>query len=221
MGIAWSFSAMGLFETCPYRYYILRVTKQIKEPEGEEARWGKIVHKHFENAIKDGTALPETLANWQSTVDTIMAAPGQKFAEKQYCINDKFEPVSWFAKDAWVRAVVDVEIRNADAVFAGDWKTGKKKPGSDQLELTAGIIFASEPDIAKVQTGFFWMKEKLPLEKFTHVREQSTAIWQKWLPRVQRLEEAFARDRWPKRPSGLCRAWCPVGKKLCEHCGKD
>ena len=98
-----------------------------------------------------------------------------------------------------------------------DWKTGKRKPGSDQLQLMALLAFIHYPWIEKVVTGFIWLKEgKIDREKFT--REQVPELWQDFLPRITRMERAYNESKWPARPSGLCKNWCYV--KSCEHCGK-
>jgi hypothetical protein len=48
-------------------------------------------------------------------------------------------------------------------------------------------------------------------------REDVPKIWQEFAPRVQRLELAHQENRWPKKPSGLCRKHCPV--RDCEFHG--
>lgn len=220
MAQAWSFSALGAFETCPWRYFLTKIEKSIKEPETEATRWGKEVHKHFELRVVDAKPLPNILANWNPTLDKIMAGPGIKSAERQYCLNEHLKPTSWFAKDAWCRAVIDLEILNGEKGAALDWKTGKKKPGSDQLELFAAVMFHHHEELQECNTGFFWMQEKQPFDTSAYHRNQLSDIWGNWMPRVQRLQDAVDKQRWPKRPSGLCRAWCPVGRAKCEHCGK-
>jgi hypothetical protein len=97
--------------------------------------------------------------------------------------------------------------------------TGKRKVDSDQLKLFAAMAFAHYPWVEKVVTGFIWLKEgKFDKESFT--REQVPDIWNEFLPRVKRVELAYEQDKWPAKPSGLCKAWCPAGKPLCEFCGR-
>ena len=54
----------------------------------------------------------------------------------------------------------------------------------------------------------------------TYVREDAPDIWAEFAGRVARIEHAIKVDVFPKRPSGLCRRHCSVGRRLCEHCGK-
>ena len=221
MSFAWSFSRMQAFETCPWRFYLTSVAKQVKEAESVEMKWGKQAHKHLEDAIKIGAPLPESLSKWQSTINSLKARGGKLDAEKQYCLDQNFKVVGWFDKSAWLRCILDIELIDGAVAFAGDWKTGKKKDGSDQLELFAGTLFKVHPDIEVAKTSFFWMQEKNPMDTAEFHRDNEHLIWQNWLPRVERMGAAYETNRWPKKPSGLCRAWCPVGKKNCEHCGKD
>ena len=99
-----------------------------------------------------------------------------------------------------------------------DWKTGKVKPDSSQLKLFAGITFALHPEVEKISTGFLWLAyDRNTIAEFK--RSDVPDIWNEFLPRVLRLENAYTKDKWEAKPSGLCRAWCPVGKNLCDFCG--
>jgi hypothetical protein len=96
-----------------------------------------------------------------------------------------------------------------------DWKTGKVKNDTQQLQLSSAILMHTHDDIQKVTSGYIWLAaNKITDEKFK--RDDLPAIWQEFLPRVARMERAFEQDEWKKHPSGLCRGWCPV--KSCAHC---
>lgn len=217
---AWSFSSIGSFETCPWRHFLTRVEKSVVEGETEATKWGKEAHKALEDRVRDGKPLPEILRRWEPYAAKFAASPGEVFVERQYCLNEHLKPTSWFAKDAWLRGVVDVGVLNGATSVAADWKTGKKKPESAQLMLFAGLMFHTHEELEQCNTTFIWMKEQNPLDRELFTRSQLPDIWGHWMPRVTRMQEAFIKERWPKKPSGLCRAWCPVGKSKCEHCGK-
>lgn len=215
---AWSYTSLTAFETCPWRYYLTRVSKEVKEPASEAMLHGNQVHKALELRLKDKTPLPEAYAAYEGYCAKIEATPGRLFTETQVALNAKFEVTGWFDKDAWCRGVIDVGVVNGKKATALDWKTGKVKPDSAQMMLFAGLLFHSEPEVERVSTGFIWLAhEKLTQETYT--RSQLPEIWQEFLPRVKRLENAYAADKWEKKPSGLCRAWCPVGASRCGHCG--
>lgn len=215
---SWSHSALNQFENCPRQYYLLRVSKQAKDVKGEAAIWGDTVHKHLEARAKDGTALPPYLTHLDPIVARILAAPGKKLVEHKITITHDYRPTSWFAKDAWCRSIIDIGVVDGTEATLLDYKTGKRKPDSDQMALFAGMAFCEYPNVEVINTGFIWIKDrKVDRDRFT--RKDAPSIWQEFLPRLKRLEHAFATDTWPAQPSGLCKKYCPVGKALCQHCG--
>lgn len=214
---AWSYSALTSYETCPRRHFATRIEKSIVEPETEELRWGNRVHKAIEKAIQRGEPLPAELSSMQSVVDKVISAPGITYGEQQFALNRDFEPVGWWDKTTWVRVIIDVMKVRGDWAFVGDWKTGKVKDDSDQLELFAAVAFHQQPALQRVHTAFVWLKERrLTPARFT--RADLPKIWAKFLPRVQRYDYAHEHDRWEPKPSGLCKRHCPV--TTCEFHGK-
>lgn len=98
--------------------------------------------------------------------------------------------------------------------------TGKVKTDGDQLKLFAAASFAQHPYLEKIKTGYLWLaNDKVTTQDFS--KADVPGIWQEFLPRIQRMEKAQESENWLPNPSGLCKSWCPVGKKLCEFCGKD
>lgn len=215
---AWSYSSLTAFETCPYRYLKTKVEKAVVEPQGEAQRWGDYVHKAFEVRVNDATPLPETLGNYEGMLSAILARPGVKVGEQELAITSSYQPTGWWDKDAWCRGIVDFTLVNGPKAISLDWKTGNRKTDSTQLTLFAGLVFAHNPKVEQVSTGFVWLKDN-KIDKDLFTRTHIPDIWGGFIPRVRRLELAFEKNKWPKRPSGLCRSWCPVGKALCEYCG--
>jgi hypothetical protein len=216
----WSYSSLTAFETCPRRYYLTRVSKQVTEPPSEAIVWGNEVHKALELRIAEDKPLPNHLTGYEGIVTKILSKPAdQVLTEQQLAVTSSFEPADWWGQDTWCRGVIDLAIVNGSTAVLLDWKTGKIKPDSDQLKLFAALIMAHNPEVTKAKTGFVWLKHgKITAEKYT--REDIPAIWQQFSPRVRRLELAFESDKWMAKPSGLCRAWCPVGRSNCEFCGQ-
>jgi hypothetical protein len=216
---SWSYTALTAYETCPYRYYKTRVDKSIKEPQTEHTIWGNKVHGAIENSVKTGKPLEEGMDQWQRYVDRFRKMWAKEnttvFTEKQICISKFFTPVAWNSPDAWCRGIVDIGVIRGDHIIACDWKTGKRKPSSQQMQLFAGLLFAQYPTIKTIKTMFIWLKDHTS-DKEEFAVENKHLIWQEFLPRVARMERAYADNVWEKKPSGLCRGWCPVTS--CEHC---
>lgn len=216
---AWSYSALTAYETCPKRFQLTRVTKQVFEPQTEATLWGNKVHKALELFAKGEKPLPPELQAYERYVRKIQSYEGKRVVEEKIALDSSLRPTTWMAKNVWVRGIIDIGVVGSETAYLLDWKTGKRKPDSDQLQLFAALAFAIYPWIDNVVTGFIWLKEnKFDKEKFT--REQITDIWGGFLPRLNRLAASYEQDKWLPKPSGLCRNWCPVGRKLCEFCGE-
>lgn len=219
--VAWSYSVLGAFETCPWRYYLTKIAKKITEPQTAATIWGNHVHKALELRLTKNAALPSEMGMYENIAATIKAKSlgGKLEAEQKMALNANFQSVTWFAKDVWVRGITDFTIIKKDKAFIGDWKTGKRDPQSAQLKLTAAMTFAQKPWVNTIINAFIWLKEDGAIDREVFDRGDAPAIWQEFAPRIQRLEIAHEENKFPKRPSGLCKAWCPVGKTNCEHCG--
>lgn len=203
---AWTYSQLDSFETCPRKFYHTKVKRDIVEPPTVHTEWGTRVHTAFENAVKDGTPLPEGMTQWQGLADKVRALPGTKLCEEKYALDRNFQPTDW--KSAWTRGIGDLVVLNKDKALVADYKTGKRKP-TEQLDLYALYVFAHEPQVKTVSTNFVWLKDKR-VDRQTRQREEVPIIWQSFLPRVAKLESSYERDRWPAKTSGLCNGWCPV-----------
>jgi len=215
---SWSFTSLSAFETCPWRYYLTKVSKEVAEPPYDHRAHGNEVHKLFENHVKGDGHMPEAYKHLWPLADRIRREPGRKECEMKVALNASLQPVAFFAKDVWFRGIFDVALLKPKSVTVLDYKTGKRKPADDQLKLFAGAAFALWPFAEKVTTGYLWLKDK-KLDKKEYDRSEKPIIWQEFAQRVGRIEHAMKTDNFPKRPSGLCREWCPVGQRKCEHCG--
>jgi CRISPR/Cas system-associated exonuclease Cas4 (RecB family) len=216
--IPWSYSSLQQYETCPRRFKLTRIEKKVKEPMSESMTWGNEVHKALELALKGTNGLTPKFVTFQPLVDKLRAAPGEKEAERNFALTSAFTPTDYWAKDAWVRGKADVTITNGTTGFLFDYKTGKPKEDSDQLNLFAAVLFAEKPYLQKVHTGYIWVAHD-KIDQAVITKDQVPIIWQGFVPRVQRMVRSVETGDFPPRPSGLCKAWCPVGKALCEFCG--
>lgn len=218
---AWSYSALDSFETCPLKHYLTRVSKQVKEEESEALRWGNFVHKALEDRIRLNKPLPETLRRYEVFVTAIERRNGVLEAEQKIALTEDFEPVDFFNRRTWLRAVLDVMLTSPDGkkALVIDWKTGKNIPDDDQLKLFAAVAFAMTPGLERVHAGYAMLKLNKMTEPVVFHREQEPELWQNFMPRVERLKQAHERNQWPAKPSGLCKNYCPVGRDNCEYCG--
>lgn len=214
---AWSYSALTGFETCPLQYHQMRILKAWPDPPGEGQLWGQEVHKLIENRIAMGKALPAYLANVETIVQKLENSKGVVLPEYKMALNVSLQPVDYFAKDVWLRAIGDVVKIHGDKCFQLDWKTGKYRPSTEQMELQSAVALATYPHLTEVANVYHFVKERRNITtKVT--REDVPVIWQKFLPRVKKMEAAIAAGEFPANPTGLCKAYCNV--LSCEHNGK-
>lgn len=226
--IAWSHSVLESHETCPWRHFLTKVSKEVTDPPGEAMFRGRVVHKAFEHRIKNHVRLPPDMAKHEPLVARLetLAIGGKLEAETQMALDQNYRQVAWFGRGPnapWVRAITDVSVFKGTKAFVGDWKTGKRKDeATTQLKLSAVVLFEVHPWLEEIRNSFIWLDEpnpKLRLTTETYHREERPHIWREFLPRVARLENAHAQNQWPKRPSGLCKRHCPVPRAKCEHSG--
>jgi hypothetical protein len=141
---------------------------------------------------------------------------GGMIAEQKVALTKGLGVTTFFGKDVWVRGIIDLTIRYGDKSVVCDYKTGKRKPDSDQLMLFAGFEFADRPHVQEVRTGYLWLKDK-KMDTETFTREDIPRIWGHFIPKVERLERAYEKDEWPAKASGLCNPWCPATPAQCKH----
>lgn len=211
-----SYSALKQYETCPKRYYHQRITKEVKDSVGEATLYGERVHKHLEDYLKTGAALPDDSAKLQPLCDTFRTSAGDGgfFVEQEYTLNKDLQETGWWDADAWLRFKLDVlVVRDNGTAIVADWKTGKRRPDFDQLEMFALAVFSFWPAVNKVTSVFVWTKENA-MDKETYKREHIDDMWTRLLTRINRVEKSLETDVWPAKPSGLCR-YCPC-KDFCE-----
>lgn len=119
---AWSHSSLTKFETCPRQYYLVRVAKTAKDTQGEAALWGDRVHKALEARVKNKTPLPAGMDQYEPIAAAFDTPKGQVFTETQIALTRNLSKTGWFAKDAWVRGIVDVGVDAGEIVLAADYK---------------------------------------------------------------------------------------------------
>jgi hypothetical protein len=222
---AWSYSSISLFEQCPKKYYHLRVSKDIVEPESDAMNYGKDLHLAAEEHIRDGKPLPEKYAFIQPMLDKLKAIPGEKLCENKLAVkltaDQRLVPCDFFDKDTYWRGIADLIIldRENEEARVIDYKTGKSAKYADtkQLKLLAGAVFTHYPDIKVIKAGLLFVvsKEFIKEEYSTHFR---LAYFEQFKPLVTQLEDCHNSGVWNPKRNFSCKAWCPVLD--CAHNGR-
>lgn len=217
MSFAWSFSSLTQFRNCPKQYQEIRVLRNFKEEKDATSIWGDRVHKAFATSLTTGVPLPAEMDVWQSIVNQFSKIKGRGLFENELALTRAFTPCEWFGPDVWVRGIIDALWIDGPVAKAVDWKTGRRKPNSDQLALFALLVFHTFPEVQEVRTMFVWLKTGQKDDE-TFKREDIATIWQPLLIDVKRLENAHTTGTWIPKTSGLCSQWCSV--LTCQFNGK-
>lgn len=218
---AWSHSRLSGYELCPKRHKLVDLDKKYDEGPKPAMEFGSDLHKALEEYTRDGTPMPPDMKPYKHIGDKVRALPGDKLYECKLALSPEFEPVSFFARNVWFRCVVDVLV--LDSAYrpkrgaAVDYKTGKIKNDPAQLMLNAAAIFAHYPTVETVDTRYWWLTKGETFTSRTYLRAELPEIWNKFLPRAKRYQQAVETGKFPANPGGLCRKWCPVTE--CEFHG--
>lgn len=219
--VAWSYSALKTFQSCPKKYYHLKVAKDVKEPPSEIMLYGVDAHKAAELYIAEDKDLPAKYEFMRKQLNTLRNLKGDKYCEYKFGLTKDMEPCGFFDKNVWLRGAIDLLVVNPETATARmiDYKFGKSKNADmSQLQLMSLAVFKLFPDVKKVKAGLLFCPEDkmMPTQ---YKSDDASTMWMDWLPEVARLEAAFESNVWNASPSGLCKAWCPVFK--CAHNGRS
>jgi hypothetical protein len=213
-----SWSSLNDYKNCPWRFYLTRVAKTVKEKQSAQMTEGNDRHKALEVAVRDGMALPKKYEGDLPMVQMLRNAEGNKIVEWQFGLTRNWDITGFFGDDVWIRGKIDFGVIRAKTAIIIDYKDGKRKTDSEQLALFAVPTFAGYPFLERVYSAYAWLKDgKLDREEF--VPEDMPELKERFAIWISRVEDSAKRGVWPKQPSGLCKEYCPVGRGNCEYCG--
>ena len=205
-----SFTAIKAFEQCPQRFYQERVLKKFPYEQSEEAKRGDMIHKAFENFIKDGTPLPDYAEPFRDWVEVFAEQDGDKHAEFKMAMDWQAKKVGYFrGKNIWIRGQFDLLVDQGDHAVMIDYKTGKSKfADTGQLELMSILTFIHFPKINTITGALVFIDEKKVIRD-SYSRDKMPEYIERWTSRSIPIVRALTSRKFPMKQSGLC-GWCPV-----------
>lgn len=214
-----SWSSLNNYLQCPFQYHAMRVEKRFKQEETEHTRWGNDVHKALEEHVKEGKPLPERMKAFEEYAATLaLVGESEVYVELKLAVNYDLHPVDFFANDVWMRCVVDYLRIKKPKALSLDHKSGKRREGSRQLKMSAGIVLANFPEVEEIVNGYAWLQEGGAISTERYTRAQIPSIWNSFREDLEKMQWSFQNNVWPKQESGLCKRWCPVLD--CLHNGR-
>lgn len=208
---SWSYSAWIDYNNCPAKYAASKFYFTLPWVETEEAKWGNRVHKAAEMFLLGRPFADHAALDPVEPYCTALLRSGNGCEpEKEIVLNADMQPVTWFAKDAWFRAKVDVVVTMSRIkVNLWDFKSGGKiKSDEEQLRLSAAALKLVRPNIETAEGRYIWTqhKEVVPIKPVKG--DDFRLIWEEYCEKAYRMQRAWETETFPERPSGLC-PWCP------------
>jgi hypothetical protein len=203
--LVYSYTMLNTADNCLHKAYRQYVKKDLKFVETPEMKFGNEVHSAMEYRI-GGKPLPESMRHWEPLV--AVYAERKAIPEMKLGITREGKPTGFFDKDVFFRGKADVVLRNGQAAFLGDWKTGSSKYENPfELECQAVGVHAAMPNLRKIAGHYIWLKENRTGEVYDLTDTRSA--WAKINNKVEVIEDNMKSGEWPKNKNPLC-GWCPV-----------
>lgn len=213
---AWSYSALDGFHLCPKKHYFEKVNKKYPFQSNPAAEYGKELHRAFELYVMKGKPLPLDMKHHQPFLDKLKDLGTQVLGEQKLALTRDYKPTGWFDNDVWCRGIIDVVVIRDDHAIICDYKSGKPVDGFDQVDMQAAMLAVYMPEITKYTAGYYYTKDK-KMVRHTLGADEMPAVWQKFMPRVETMEQMIINEEFPAKQNFLCKNYCPV--KECAHNG--
>lgn len=218
--IVWSYSNLAKFETCPRQWYSQYILKDIKFTPSPAVEWGKDVHNAMDRRIKSPKDVPLTgkFAKFEKYATSAKKLSGKLVSEYEMAVDADGKRVDWWDKNCFQRGKTDLSVFDPPRCTIMDWKTGKYRPNTEELEYFAYLTFMLHPEIDEIMTIYLWFQEDGPATKDIFIRERDYENMKiKFEEKVEVIEEALRDNFFPKKRSGLCQDYC--GSPSCEYSG--
>lgn len=217
---ALSYTAIKLYEQCPFRFYQEKILKTVPYVQSEEAARGDRIHKELENyvlAYNQGRKyeLSEEAKPYEPIVENLCARPGTKYVETKMSMDWQCRKVDYFkGKDIWIRGQFDFMVVDKDTAKMIDYKTGSARyPDVGQLELMAALSFLHFPEINSISASLLFINHNT-ISKAEFTRDKMPSYIEKWKAKSVPICQSIETKTWPARKNALC-GWCPITD--CRH----
>lgn len=228
MARAYSYSSIKTYKNCPKKFLHLQVKKDVKDKPFDASDYGSRAHKRVEEYIlkvpdeklSKPTVPLADVAFCTAVVDKMAAKAAMVAAELSLAVSTALRPVGSFDKDVWLRGKIDFLAMGGGAdegkAFVADWKFGKHRPDTAQLDMFAFQVFVNYPQIKTVSSTFVWAKDRIIDPPRRYHRDQMGELLDSIRADITPIETSIEHDNWPLQPSGLC-GYCPVTRKHCVY----
>ena len=211
-----SFSALNIFETCPYWAY-LRYVKRHPEPPKEKTDAGvrgNIIHDEAEQFVRGNTDFPNSLKKFKEQFLALRASflEGCITLEENWGFTKKWIPCSWEDKALWLRMKLDAAKTGEEVFTIIDYKSGKSW-GNEVKHSQQGILYGlgalmKFPTLEWLKIQFWYLDEgKMnPAADRVLSRDKIMRYFAKYNERLKTMTSA---THFPHKANTFNCMWCP------------
>lgn len=173
---SWSFSKLGVFESCPYRYKLQHIDRVPDLQPKTAADRGTAIHQEAEDYVTGKSDFTHNLRFFKADLTALREhhAKGRVICEEEWAFDRNWHVTDW--KAGWLRLKCDgVCHLNKTHVAIIDHKTGKRFGNeikhARQLQLYALCALIRYPNVEMV-TCELWYLDQNELASFVMHRKQ-------------------------------------------------
>lgn len=222
--LALSFTKLETFVTCPRQFAEKFIWQTIPYRDTPATLWGTEVHDALENyvlngkpitapAIKPFTSVADALIQKENNLFKRGILTKKIFGEQQWACTLSMKEHSWFDNNGvFLRGKADVGMGTKNTLYLYDYKTGKgSKPKPEQLELMGLLGMAQKglvlPSMTKIDGNLLFLEARKSVP-FSMPVASAESRWREWVKKAFVILDAYQRDSFPEKQSGLCGKWC-------------
>lgn len=220
--IALSFSRLSTYQGCARKFRLQYLDKAFPDDsDNPNFVRGNRVHGQLETYVMWKNAgetfeKPNMCAEAQRAIpiiEAIYASYTSVLPEQKLCLDKNWNKVGWFAKNAYLRAILDLIAFKPGRGLIVDYKTGKVRDYAGyggQLHLNAAMVFAIEPDVQIIDVAYLFVDHKQTIKVQFH-RDQYEEFKAHFVAEHVKVN---SETKWEPKINQYCK-WCPATKEQC------
>lgn len=207
---AWSFSALQLYERCPFAFKLEKIDK-MEVPKSPAMYRGIKIHNKCETYLKgsDRDAIPPELENFDGLFQELHGL--DPLVEQKWGFTKDWQATGYFTKgrkETFLRVIPDALVLYGDgSAELIDFKTGKPwGDNEDQMDLFATATFCRYPDVHEVSIRLWYLDtgDEKPEDGWIATRDTLADRKAEWEERIAPL---FNDTEFRATPNDKCK-WC-------------
>lgn len=220
--IALSYSRLSTYQNCPRKFKLQYLDKAFPDDSNNpNFVRGNRVHGQLENYVMwlnadksfEKPAMCAEAQNVIALINNVYEEYTSVLPEQQLCLDKNWNKTGWYAKNAYLRAILDVIAFKPGKGLILDYKTGKVRDYDQyggQLHLNAAMLFAIEPEIQIIDVAYLFVDHKQTV-KVHFDRSQFEEFKTHFIAQHVKVN---SETEWNPQINQYCK-WCPATKEQC------